>query len=224
MRSLSLRHYFTLLPSSFILILSGCQLLGVVSQALPPPTVVPQYQGLAGKSLGVMVWADRGTRIEYEWIQLDLANSIQTKLQQTAADKKAKVKELKGTTFPVLPRSIIRFQQDNSEIEGQVITEVAPRLGLQRLIYVEIEDFATRPDGAVELFRGDGKVTLRLVEINPDGTARVAFEENEVSAEFPRGAPKEGKPSIGDRRTYVGLIDELGAAIARRFVPYPEEQ
>ncbi len=215
-----------LLPYAVCLLplLAGCQIIGVAAQALPPPTVVPQYQGLAGKSLGVMVWADRGTRIEYEWIQLDLANGIQTKLQQTAADKKAKVKELAGTTFPVLPRSVIRFQQDNPDIDGQSITEVAPRLGVQRLIYVEVEEFGTRPDGAVELFRGDGKVTLRLVEINSDGTAKVAFEENEVTAMFPRGVSKEGKPQIGDRRTYVGLINELSAAIAKRFVPYQEEQ
>jgi hypothetical protein len=135
------------------------------------------------------------------------------------------VKELQGTTFPVLPRSIARFQQEHPETDGQAISEVAPRLGgLTRLIYVEVEEFTTRPDGGVELFRGDAKVTLRVVEIDPaDGTAKVAYEENDVTASFPPKSPKEGRPSLGDRRVYVGLIDALAAEICKRFVPYEEE-
>ncbi len=215
------------LSSILVFALSGCSLIGISAQALPPATIVPQYRGFAGERVGVMVWADRGMRIEWEFIQLDLANSIQAKLQQTVAtDPKGKIKELKGTTFPVLPRSVIRFQQDNPEIDGQPITEVAPRLGskLSRLIYIEVEEFATRPDGGVELFRGDANVTLRVVEIAPNGTAKIAYEENEVRATFPPKSPREGRPSIGDRRIYVGLIHALGAEIAKRFVPHPEEE
>lgn len=209
---------------SILCIVSGCQIIGVGAQALPPATIVPQYKGLAGETVGVMVWADRGMRIEWEFIQLDLANSIHAKLQQTATNKKAKVRELEGTKFPVIPASIIRFQQDHPEIDGQPITEVAPRLGVSRLIYVEIEEFATRPDGSVELFRGDANVTLRVVEVAPDGTAKLAYEENDVRATFPPKSPKEGRPSIGDRRIYVGLIDALGDAIAKKFIPHPEEE
>jgi hypothetical protein len=214
-----------ILPSALCLLplLSGCQALGVFAQALPPPTVVPQYKGFAGQSVGAMVWADRGMRIEWEYIQLDLANVIQTNLQQ-AANPKAKVKEFKGTTFPVAPRSIIRYQQDHPEIDGQAIADIAPRLGVSRLIYVEIEEFSTRPDGGVELFRGEAKVTLRVVEVAADGTAKVVYEENEVSASWPPKSPKEGRPTIGDRRTYVELVKTLGGEIAKRFVPHPEEE
>jgi hypothetical protein len=219
-------------------LLSGCQLIGAGAQMLPPPVIQAQYKKLAGERVGVMCWADRGMRIEWEFLQLDLANSIQAKLQDTAAPKdknkdrkpgeppKAAVKELQGTTFPIVPRSIVRFQQDNPEIDGQAIGEVAPRIGgITRLIYVEVEDFATRPDGGVELFRGDAKCTLRVVEIDPaNHTAKVAYEENDVTASFPPKSPKEGRPSLGDRRIYVGLIDALAAEIAKRFVPYEEEQ
>lgn len=211
--------------SLLLLLLQGCTLIGLGAQALPPPTVVPQYTGFAGQKIGVMVWADRGMRIEWEFLQLDLANSIQSKLQQTVAtDRKGKIKELRGATFPVQPRSIIRFQQDNPEIDGQSVAEVAPRLGVTRLIYVEVEDFATRPDGGVELFRGDANVTVRVVEVAPDGTAKVAYEENDVTAVYPPKAPKEGHPSFGDRRIYVGLIDALGGEIVKRFVPHTEEE
>jgi hypothetical protein len=124
----------------------------------------------------------------------------------------------------VLPRSIIRFQQDHPEIDGQPIEEIAPRLGVSRLIYVEVEEFSTRPDGGVELFRGEASATLRVVEIGPDRTAKVVYEENEIRATFPPGAPKEGRPTIGDVRTYQGLVEALGRQIAMRFVPHPEEE
>ncbi len=205
-------------------LLIGCTLIGLGAQALPPATVQAQYKGLAGQRVGVMVWADRGTRIEWEWIQLDVANSIQSKLEATAKDKKAKVKELAGATFPYPPRSMIRYQQDHPDIEGESITTIAPRLDVTRLIYIEIEEFSTRPDGRVELYRGEARLTLRVVEVAPDGSAKVAYEENEVTATFPRKAPKEGLPTVGDRRIYVGTIDALGAEIAKRFVPHPEEE
>ncbi|MDQ3441770.1 MAG: hypothetical protein M3478_15620, partial [Planctomycetota bacterium] len=160
---------------------------------------------------------------EWEFIQLNLANVIHSNLVQ-AANPKAKVKEFRGTTFPVVPRSIIRFQQNYPETDGQPITEVASRLGVTRLIYVEIEEFSTRPDGGVELFRGDANATLRVVEIAPDGTAKVAYEENEVRAIYPPGSPKEGRPTIGDQRTYQDLVKTLGGEIAKRFVRHSEEQ
>jgi hypothetical protein len=174
-------------------------------------------------------------RIEWELIQLDLGNSIHSKLELTAnpppkpgkkkpKQVKAAAEELQGTKFPVIPASIIRFQQDHPEIEGQAITEIAPRLGVSRLIYVEIEEFATRPDGGVELFRGDANVTVRVIEVAPDGKATVAYEENEVRATYPPKSPKEGRPTIGDRRIYVGLIDALGDAVAKKFVPHPAEE
>jgi hypothetical protein len=220
-----------LLPFTLLLLpclLASCQIIGVVSQALPPPTVVPTYKGLAGHSVGVMVWADRGQRIEWEFIQLDLANSIQSNLVDAAAlnkkGKKAEVPELVGTTFPIAPRSIVRFQQDNPDTEGQPINEVAGRLGVSRLIYVELEEFSTRPDGGVELFRGDAKATIRIVEIGADGKAKIAYEENEVTATFPPKSPKEGRPTIGDYRTYVGLIKDLGAQVAKRFISHPEDE
>ena len=203
---------------AFLPFLSGCSIFGVAAQALPPTTIKPVYEGLRGQTVGVMVWVDRGLRMDYPPLQIDLANATQLKLM------KSKAKQLKDTTFPVKPASIVKYQQDYPEIEAESITEVAPRLGVSRLIYIEVEDFATRPDGGVELFRGDANVTLRVVEVSPDGKAKVAYEENEVRATFPPKSPKEGRPTIGDRRIYIGLIDALGEAVKKRLVPHSEEE
>ena len=50
--------FFILLPSSFIL--TGCNVIGAAARVLPATTIRPRYTGLAGQSIGVMAWADRG--------------------------------------------------------------------------------------------------------------------------------------------------------------------
>jgi len=179
--------------------------------------------GLENQSTGVMVWADRGMRIDWPTIQLDLANTVQKKLTDFQKANKREAKTLAGTSFPVLPASIVRYQKDHPEIEAMPITDVAPRLGVSRLIYVELEDFATRSDQSLQLFRGTGNATVKVVEIQ-DGQATVTFEQNNVQTAFPEKAPPEGIPGAGDARIYAGTVDALATEIARLFVQYQLEE
>ena len=205
--------------------LQGCTLLGVAAYKLKPPeTVQPKYMGLENQSTGVMVWADRGLRIDWPMIQLDLANTVQKKLTDFQKGKGRESKTLVGTTFPILPASIVRYQKDHPEIEAMPVTDIAPRLGVRRLIYVELDDFATRSDQQVALFRGTGNATVKLVEVDGANEAHVAFEQNNVTTHFPPKAPPEGTSAFGDARIYAGTIDALGTEIARLFVQYQLEE
>ena len=208
------RGLFILIALSFMVALPGCALLGVVAHAVPPPEVKPKYYGLAGENIGIMVWADRGIRIDWPTLQLDLANTIQEQLQ---ADPKTK--SIAGATYTVEPASIVRYQKDHPEVDALPITRVAPALGVTRLIYVEIEDFSTRSNMSVELYLGQAKATVHVVEVH-DGVAKVAFEQADVTASFPPRASREGVPSLGDAKTYAGTVNAFGAAIAHLFVPY----
>ena len=67
------RTKFLHLPFAIFLLplLGGCQILGVAAYKLaPPPTIQPKYMGLENQSTGVMVWADRGLRVDWPTIQL----------------------------------------------------------------------------------------------------------------------------------------------------------
>jgi hypothetical protein len=206
--------------SCLMVSVSGCAILGFVAQAAPPPLVKPKYTDLAGQSVGVMVWADRGIQIDWPNLQLDMASAVQRKLM----DEQKKAKTLKDTTFPVQPASIVRYQRDHPETESMTITQVAPKLGVSRLIYVEIEEFATRSDMSVELYRGTARGTVRVIEIDESGRASIAFELNDVEAVFPIKGPREGNPGFGDARTYSGIVDQHSTEIARLFFPWrPEE-
>ena len=198
-------------------LLSGCSVFGVAAQALPPTTITPVYTGLKGQTVGVMVWVDRGLRMDYPPLQIDVANATQLKLIKSNA------KQLKDATFPVKPASLVKYQQDHPEIEAESIDDVAPRLGVSRLIYIEVEDFGTRSQGAVELFRGSAEVTLRVVEVT-GSAGKVVYEENGIAVTFPEKAPAEGIPNASDRKIYIGTVDALSSLLARKFVPYAEER
>jgi hypothetical protein len=202
-----------------LLFLNGCAALGVAAHAMPLPTILPAYNGLAGQTVGVMVWADRGVRIDFSSIQVDLANAVQKRLAAAAV----KAKQLKGTTFPVQPASIVRYQQDHPEIEGAPVSAVAPKLGVTRLIYIELENFATRSDLSTDLYRGTASATVKAVEIT-GATAKDAFAESGIKIAFPPKAPREGIPNVGDYKIYAGTIDSLATQIANRFIPHEEEE
>lgn len=220
-----------LLLSAFLLCLpafsGGCNLVGagaVLADRIAPAKVEPQYKGLAGQSVAVMVWAERGIRIDYPTVQSDIATSIQNKL---VAAQDAKADELEGTKFPVPAASILRYQAEYPQIQSRPITEVAPHLanrtGLTRLIYVEIGGFSTRPAPGVALFRGSMSGSIKVLDIK-DGKARAVYEESDVRAAFPKRAPEEGTPNADDRRIYIGTVNEFTTEVVKRFITHQEDE
>jgi hypothetical protein len=192
---------------------AGCQVLGVAAQALPEADIPARYGDLHGHSVAALAWVPRGLEVDYPSLRLDLVTGIQSQLQHAQATG---AKELKAATFPHSAASLVRFQQDHPELERTPIVTVAPRLGVQRLIYVEAENFQTRSDQAVDLYRGSATVSLRVVEIEA-GQAKVAYEEAGFTVTYPPTSPPEGMPGVGDAKIYRGTVDLLVGAIAKRF-------
>jgi len=204
---------------------AGCALFGVAANAMPK-MVRARYAGLSKQSVAVMVWADRGVRTDWPAIQLDLSAGVQRKLQE--AEKNDKRRELEGATFPVDARSMVRYQQDYPQIEGMNVVDVAPKLGVSRLIYVELLSFQTRSDLSLELFKGNATAAVKVVEVSQDPqtgkkTAKVAFELGDVTATYPRKGPAEGTPGLSDYAIYAGTVNELTTAVSEMFYEHEEE-
>ncbi len=204
-----------LLP--LLMLASGCALLGMAASAVPEGDVPARYKDLRGHSVAVLVWVPRGLEVDYPGLRLDLVTAIQARLQRA---QKAGRGELKETTFPHAPASLVRFQEDHPELERTPIVNVAPRLCVQRLIYIELENFQTRSDQAVDLYRGSATISLRVVEVE-GAKAKVAYEESGLTVVVPPKAPAEGVPGAGDARMYRGTVDQLSTGVAHRFYAHP---
>jgi hypothetical protein len=205
-----------LLPSSFILLCGiGCAALAVAGRAVPQYKPAA-YSGLAGQSAAVMVWADRGVRIDWPSVQLDLATLVQNNLQKSTAP------ELKGTTWPWQPASVVRYQRDHPGIEAMSITEVAPKIGVSRLIYIEVESLSTRSDASLQMFRGSATATLKVIEI-ADGHADIAYTESGIRTFFPPKSPPEGILNSNDQVMYRGTMVTLSEELASKLATQMEE-
>jgi hypothetical protein len=205
------------LPLLLLLSLSSCNVLGLGAAALPPATIRPRYTGLAGQSVAVLVWTERGIRIDWPTLPLDAGNAIQSKLQQ------AKTREVEKTTFPYSAASVLRYQQDHPDVDAQGINELATHLGVSRVIYVEVDGFSTRAEASLELYRGSMSGTLKVLEIT-NGQAKVAYEESNIRAVFPPKSPDEGRPDGNDYRYYLGTIDQFTTQVVNRLVSHSEEE
>jgi hypothetical protein len=198
---------------------SGCQAVGAVAYKLRGPTVVkPAYTGFKGQTVAVMAWADRDLRIEHSALQLDVSQGVYEKLRKS---QRRGADELAGTRFPrtAAPDAMVRFLYDNPRYDTDSIPEIAPQLGVNRLIYLEVEDFSTQSEEVPELFRGHLSALLRVIEVAPDGRAKVAFQDR-VQAVWPPSGPSEGRPDLGDRVTYIGTLDAFSTAVVQKFVSY----
>lgn len=176
--------------------------------------VPARYSGLQGQSVGVMVWASRPVLIDFPDVRADVARGTQSKLQQALS-----LPEMRGATFPVSPESIIRYQQNYPQIEAMPIADVAPKIGVARLIYIEVQDLRTRSEMSVNLYRGYMQGSVRVIEV-VDGRGTVAYEESGIVATFPERAPAEGLPDADDFLIYRGTMDAFTTEIATRFMAH----
>jgi hypothetical protein len=214
--------------STFLLLLlapavasAGCTAIGAVASKVASVQVAPAYKGLPGQTVGVMVVTDRGLQNDFPRLQIDAARGIQSKIQNAAAAKAGD--ELKGVRFPPdkSPEAMYAFEQNYPELMYEPITTVAPRLGVSRLIYVEVESFQTHPESVPELYRGMIAARVQVIEV-AGGKAKVGYETR-MQASFPKQSPEEGMPAIGDSKTYQGTLDAFTSAVLERFVTHDEE-
>jgi hypothetical protein len=201
------------------LTLSGCDALGyVVSTAAGTETIAASYKGLANQKCAVMVWADQGVVDDYGSIQLDIARGLETKLLE--ADK-AKIPEVANITW-IAPERIIQYQQNHPETSAEAVEDVASRLPVSRLIYIEVDQFQTHPIDSPDLSRGSITATVEVVEVN-QGHSKVAYTERDVNVVSPKDCPPEGLPDLDDGAVYEGTLEAFTSAVGARFVPHEQD-
>ncbi len=213
----------------------GCNVIGVVASKLPQPPELAKVDLSArlspdtkitskneakndaptANSVAIIVWSDRGLNVDWPLLRNDLSGQLLSRLKKAQTEK---AKTLAGVTFPYSSEQVVRWQRDNPAAEALPVTEIAKMLKVDRLIYLEIIDFKTRTSEAFELFRGEVRVTLKVVGVDDKGNASVVYDESGISVNFPRTAPEDGTPKGSDRVMYAGVMTETADELTRRFI------
>jgi hypothetical protein len=203
----------------------GCNLVGppmAVLEKAFPNKIAAEYKGLDHHTVAVMVWAESGIRIDYPQMQMDIEGAVQDKIKTLQTTDNPP--EFVGTTFPNSAESIFRTQEDHPELDAMTVTELASRLNVDRLIYVEVNDFSTKSEASDLLSRGTLSGNVEVVEIK-DGKAKLAYHEDNIEVIFPKDSPKEGIPNGDDYKIYQGTLDVFSTEIVNRFYDHlpPDE-
>ena len=206
------------LSLALLCVCPGCgQIAGNIAKAWPASEIPASYKRLKGQRVAVMVWTDPAIRTDWPRLQFDITSAVLEKLGEA---RTAKTPEFDGTTFPIQAPAMIRYQEDHPEIEAEPVSDVATRLGVSRLIYVEISGFQTRSDLSVDLYRGSASGSVKVIEIT-GSKSKIGYEEDNLKCIFPRKSTEEGLPASNDGKIYAGTVDEMTSEISIRFVPHP---
>lgn len=199
-----------------LLALGGCGSdRSLFDEGEPQESPEVTYKGLGGQKCAVLVWADSRIRSEYNQVQVDLGRLLVANLTPKADSKE------KSESAPVQfidPRSVVRFQREHPEYDGMPVTQVAPKLGAGRVVYVEIEELQTQSPRSILLLSGYAKATLRVVEVY-EQEVRIAFEEPGITVHYPHNAPAGVVPNeqVNEQTIYQGTLSSLASKLAARL-------
>lgn len=132
-----------------------------------------QYAGLQGKSVAVLVSADRSIQADFPGVVPELAVSIAERLREHV--------DISGY---VPGRAMLTYQYENPSWSAKAYGELADDLGVERLVVVDLREFRVNDPGNRYLYDGVADATIGVIEADgpyPDDIAHELF----VNVTFP---------------------------------------
>ncbi len=140
--------------------------------------VPAEFEGLADQRVAVVVWCDRRVLYDYPDAPLTLSLAIADEIGR----------KVDGVRV-VEPRRVVRYQDDNIYWEEMGKAELGKALGADYLLFVPVEEFATREPGSMNLFRGRISAVPSLYDVaQPERSCR-AWKGGRIRTVYPEHAP-----------------------------------
>lgn len=162
---------------------SGCTLLGFFAAGAQayeksrPRKVEAEYTGLQGKTFAVVVAADRLIQSEHPGVIEELTMRITERLEQES-----------GAAGRVRGERLLGYLYDNPRWIAMPRGELAERLGVDRLVYVEVLEYQLNDPGNQYLWKGVAAGTVGVIEAGGPLPDEFVFER-QIRVTFP---DKEG--------------------------------
>ena len=125
---------------------SGCDSLAYMGYLLAPSggtkKVPAEFEGLSGRTVAVVIYADQGVLFEYPYARLSLSLKI-------GAELKDKVKKV----AVVDPRRVIKYQDENFRWDAMAKNQLGRELNADCVLFVVLEKYTTREPGSVKRCR-----------------------------------------------------------------------
>lgn len=197
---------------------SGCDLarLYAVLADAPREEVKPKFEGLAGKSLLIVVTCPEQIDFNYPMLRRDVADYIRQDIDRNA--NKPKVKKKVAFVEGARLRS---YQEGNFYWAEMEPGRIGKALDADFVLWVDISEFNTRQEDAPDIFLGRLKADARLFDVA--STERFApVWSGSITARFPDG-DKIGNNDLSDMRVRDETYRRFAERLGRNFYTWERE-
>lgn len=175
--------------------------------------IEPEYTGLAGKSVAVVVAADRIIESDHPEIVIRLTQNIAERLAEFATGE--------GGTV-LAPEKVLAFQYNTPRWTAMAHGDLARELGVQRLVYVDLFEYRLNDPGNQYLWEGVAAGDVAVVEADSAFPDEFAFQKS-IRVTFPdQGGygPGEYTRSLVTSALSLRFVDRASWLFYKHEEPY----
>lgn len=190
--------------------LAGCKLIAapfLMWGEEPTRLAQAEYPYLSGKRVAIAVWADGNTRFEFPHVQLEVAAHVETQLRKSVPNI---------TLIPA--RDVVDLQNKDARWDELPPAQLAARLDADRLILIELSEYATREPESPQLYRGRVAAAVKVYQAGETNTAP-AYSTDVRASHPPDGPASWGVSEDSIRRAAMeAFANELAGKFHDRKV------
>ena len=182
-----------------IMALTGCIAFGFaeLNRREGMHSVEPEYEGLRGKSVAVVVNADRRIQSEFPTAVEQITARINQRLTESGA-----AKSHSDTT------ELLSFLYNRPQWTTKPLGELAKELKVDRIVYVELREFRLHETGNSWTWDGAVSGVVAVIEADSDTPDEYAFQRP-ISVSYP-DSPGQGPAQMNGR--------DVASVLLKRFV------
>lgn len=199
---------------SAMMALTGCQAAGVVAHGIAggdrEVQVNAQYKALQGKSVAVLVAADEAMLYRYPHLPKAVSQAVSAQIAASVP----------GVTMTT-PKQITDFQAKNPYWTTLGHARLIQRLGVQRLVYIDVSDFSTHEPGNTYSWQGMIVANVGVVEAESSAPENLSFN-TVVRADYPEKSSSMGVLDSNDATIQMGTLQVFARKTAWLFCQHTE--
>ena len=166
--------------------------------------VKAEYTGLKGHKTAIVVATGPGVDFEYPEARINVAMATEVTIRG----------EIDDLEF-VEQEKVERFQLANLDWPAISMSEIAHRLGVDRILYIDLYEFTMYEQRSVQLLRGRVRATMQIYEADSPFPNRVVYQ-NEVATLHPEHGPVPSSPAAMQKLQMETIII-FAQTISRKF-------
>lgn len=170
-----------------------------------------EFDGLAGKTVAVVVYTDRSTQYEFPDLNLTLSSAIAGRLEKNVKDIKL-----------IPPARVVRYQDENIYWGEMDKAELGRALGADYVLFVPMEEFGTRLPNSSYLYQGRATCEPSVYDVTkPPRDSRVR-QFDKIKVQYPEHEPA-GMVNENDRQVRLKTEALFADKLARKFYDHKED-